>query len=121
MARIIVAIFRMMPLEILIGIIAVIGYLILSEKKGSSVAKEFFIKLVLYVNAFFSIALIIITLYAILDNNLAVIELSGACLALCLIAYFIALICKRIFLKNRPRYPWKRIDFKKFFKKKSEE
>ena len=113
MARLIVAIFRMMPLEIAIGIIAVVGYLILSQKKGASVAKEFFIKLVLYVNYALGAAFLIITLYAILDKNMAVVELSGACLILCALALAAALIAKRVFLKNRPGYRWKRINFKK--------
>lgn len=113
MARLIVGIFRMMPLEILIGIIAVIGYLIVSQKKGTSIAKEFLIKVVFYINSVLSLAFLIITLYAFVDKNISVAELSGACLILCAFSLLITIFCKRIFLKHRPNYRWKRFVFKK--------
>ena len=117
MARLIVLIFRLMPLEIAIGIIAVIAYFALASVKNTSVAKEVLIKIVLFVNTVLFIAFALITLYSVLDNNWAMIELAGCCTGICGIAALIAFICKRVFLKNRPNYTWKRVNFKKFFKK----
>lgn len=117
MARIIVLIFRLMPLEIAIGIIAVIAYFALASLKNTSVAKEVLIKIVFFVNATLFIAFALITLYSVLDKNLAMIELSGCCTAICGVVGTIAYICKRAFLKKRPNYPWKRVDFKKLLKK----
>ena len=117
MARIIVLIFRLMPLEIAIGIIAVIAYLALASVKNTSVAKEVLIKIVLFINTVLFVAFALITLYSVLDHNTAMIEISGCCAGICAIAGMAAIIAKRVFLKNRPSYPWKRLDFKKFIKR----
>lgn len=115
MARIIVLIFRMMPLEIVIGVVAVVAYLALSNKKGTSVAKEVLIKIVLFINVVLFTAFLLVTLYSILDHHAAMIELSGSCAGICGLSALIALVCKKAFLKNRPNYNWKRVDFKKVF------
>ena len=117
MARIIVLIFRLMPLEIAIGILAVIAYFALASIKNTSVAKEVLIKIVLFINIVLFAAFALITLYSVLDHHVAMIEISGCCAGICGIAALVALICKQVFLKNRPNYPWKRVDFKKLFKK----
>ena len=117
MARIIVLIFRLMPLEIAIGIIAVIAYLALASVRNTSVAKEVLIKIVLFINTVLFVAFALITLYSALDHHLAMIEISGCCAGICAIAGMAAIIAKRVFLKNRPNYPWKRVDFKKFIKR----
>ena len=117
MARIIVLIFRLMPLEIAIGIIAVIAYFALASVKNTSVAKEALIKVVLFVNTILFALFLLVTLYSVLDHNMAVIEIAGCCAGICGIAALIAVICKKVFLKNRPGYRWKRIDFKKLFNK----
>ena len=117
MARIIVLIFRMMPIEIVIGIIAVVAYLILADRKGTSVAKEVLIKVVLFLNVVLFVLFCLITLYSILDHHMAMVELSGSCAAICGITALIAFIAKKVFLKNRPSYPWKRVDFKKMLHK----
>ena len=117
MARIIVLIFRLMPLEIAIGVIAVIAYFALASMKNTSIAKEVLIKIVLFINTVLFVAFALITLYSVLDHHWAMIELAGCCAGICAIAAIIGIICKHIFLKNRPNYSWKRVDFKKLFKR----
>ena len=117
MARIIVLIFRLMPLEIAIGVIAVIAYFALASVKNTSIAKEVLIKIVLFINTVLFVAFALITLYSVLDHHIAMIEISGCCAGICGVVALIALICKRVFLKNRPNYSWKRVDFKKLFKR----
>ena len=107
----------MMPIEIVIGIVAVVAYLILADKKGTSVAKEVLIKIVLFLNSVLFVLFCLITLYSILDHHIAMIELSGSCAGICGITALIAFIAKKVFLKNRPSYPWKRVDFKKVLHK----
>ena len=116
MARIIVLIFRLMPIEIIIGVIAVLAYFALSSFKDNSIAKEVLIKIVLFINSVLFVAFALVTLYSILDNHMAMIEISGCCAGICGVVATVAYICKRNFLKNRPGYRWKRIDLKKLFK-----
>ena len=107
----------MMPIEVVVGVLAVIAYLVLADKKGTSVAKEVLIKIVLFLNLFLFVVFCLITLYSVLDHHMAMIELSGSCAGICGITALVAFVAKKIFLKNRPGYPWKRVDFKKVFHK----
>lgn len=115
MGRIIVMIFRLMPLEIALVLLGFIGYKMLENRKSNTIAKEVLIKYFLFTNVVAGACLLLVTLYAVVDHNMAVIELAGCMAAICALTAGIALICKIGFLKNRPGYRWKRVDFSNLF------
>ena len=117
MARLVVGIFRMLPLIVILLIIGALVYLAIKKRKNSAVAKELLIKLTFWINAILSCVLLLIMIYALIDKSDVVIELSGACLCITAFFFIISLICKSVFLKHRPNYPWKRSRFFLFFKK----
>lgn len=120
MARIVVWIFRLLPLEIILLVAAYAGFKILSNRKNSTIAKEALIKVVMWFNIVLGAIFLLIALYALADGNNWVIEITLAFAIICAIFLAIALICKHNFLKRRPNYPWKRLNslssFSKVFK-----
>lgn len=119
MGRIIVMIFRLMPLEIMLVLLGFVAYKMLANRKSNTIAKEVLIKYFLFTNAIAGTFLALVTLYAVVDRNMAVVELAGCMTAICALTASIALICKMRFLKNRPGYRWKRVDFSNLFGRKN--
>lgn len=113
MLRLLVTLFRMLPILIIVGIICIFVYAFLKRKINPDIAKEFYIKLAFWINLILGSISFLIVLYAMADHNNTVIELAGACLILFSVIFIISAICRAIFLKNRPDYPWKRINFRK--------
>lgn len=118
MARLFILLIRLMPLEILIAVIAFFAYKALSNRRSNAIAKEVLIKIVLNSNIVIGIFCLIVTLYAVADKHAAMVELSACGAAICAVVALIAYICKRVFLKNRPGYQWKRFDFGKLIGRK---
>lgn len=120
MARIIVWIFRLLPVEIALLVAAYAGFKVLSNRKNSTIAKEALIKVVMWFNIVVGGVFLLIALYALADGNNWVIEIALAFAIICAFFLAIALVCKYNFLKKRPNYPWKRINslssFSKVFK-----
>lgn len=99
-----IRLYRILPLIIVIAILALAMYVIMSFRYSSSKAKTVMIKVFFWLFTVLSGIFLIVTLYALFDQNVAVAELFGSCLAVTLIGLIITLICRAIFKKNHPHF-----------------
>ena len=95
---------RIIPLLIVLAVVAAIVYLVATWRYSPNKAKEILIRVFTWFTGLLSIALAVICLYVLLDNNMAVLELTASFLATSLIALGITRICWAVFVKNHPNY-----------------
>lgn len=99
-----IRLYRILPLLVVLAVIAAAVYLIMSFRYSSERAKATLVKVFFWLNAVLSVVFLLITAYALLERNEAVVELFGSCLAVTLIGLAVTLICRAVFKKNHPRY-----------------
>lgn len=99
-----IRLYRILPLLVLLAVIACVVYLIMSFRYSSERAKAALIKVFTWVFIALSVVFGLATLYALFEQNQAVIELAGSCLAVTLIGLVVTRICNAVFRKNHPRY-----------------
>ena len=95
---------RIIPFVIILAVLAGVLYVIMSFRYSSNHAKLLLIKIFTWLNIAFSVVFLLITLYALFEGNQGVVELTGSCLALALIALIVTRICNAIFKKNHPNF-----------------
>ncbi|MGI6045395.1 MAG: guanylate cyclase [Eggerthellaceae bacterium] len=95
---------RLIPFLLIIGFIALIIYLVVMFRYSSTRAKEILIKIFTWLNIVLSAFFVLASLYALLDNNMVVLELNLSFLVVFLLALLITRICRRVFLKHHPNY-----------------
>lgn len=95
---------RTIPLLILLGILAAIIYLVVTYRESPNRAKEVLIKVFTALTGGLSIFFGLLTLYAILESNVAVAELWGTFMAVTLVGLAITRFCRYRFVKNHPNY-----------------
>ena len=106
MIRLIVALSRSLPLVIILAILAIALYFFLSWRKSPARAKEISIKVFLVLCSVIAIAFALISIYALIDGNMAVLELAASCAAVGIVGLIITLICRYFFRKHNPHYKW---------------
>lgn len=106
MLRLIAALGRSLPLVIALVVLAVIIYFIVAWRRSPARAKEVLISSFTIICSVIAIASILITLYALVDNNTAVAELAGSCAIIGVVGLAITLICRHVFRKHNPHYQW---------------
>ena len=99
-----IRLYRILPFIILLAIVIGVAYLIMSFRYTSEHAKAVLIKFLTWLFGILSIALALITGYALFEHNDPVVELFGSCLAITLIGLAVTRICNVVFRKNHPRY-----------------
>lgn len=99
-----IRLYRILPLLIVLAVIAVVVYLIMSFRYSSDRAKATLARAFFWIFSVLSIVFAVITAYALFDQNIAVAELFGSCLAVCVIGLVVTLICRAIFRKHHPHY-----------------
>ena len=99
-----IRLYRILPLLVLLAVVAIVVYLIMSFRYSSDKAKAVLIKVFTWLCAILSVAFALITVYAIFEQNVPVIELTGSCLAVTVIGLVITRICNWVFRKNHPHY-----------------
>ena len=99
--------YRIIPLLIILGIVALIIYFIASWRYTPARAKEILIALFSWINIGLSGFFFLATAYAALEGNWFVAEFFVWFLATTLLLWFITYLCKRTFLKHNPNYQWK--------------
>lgn len=99
-----IRLYRILPLLIVLAVIAVAMYLIMSFRYSSDRAKATLIKAFFWIFVVLSIVFAVITAYALFDQNMAVTELFGSCLAVCVIGLGVTLICRAVFRRHHPHY-----------------
>lgn len=99
-----IRLYRILPFIIVLAVLAVALYLIMSFRYSSAKAKGIMIKVFFWIFTVLSVAFLIVTAYALLEQNEAVTEFFGSCLAVTLIGLAITLICRAVFKKHHPFY-----------------
>ena len=84
--------------------VAGIVYLVATYRYSPSRAKEILIKMFTWLTGVLSAFFLLVTLYALLESNEAVLDLSVSFLATTLIGLTITRICNAVFLKRHPDY-----------------
>ena len=95
---------RILPLLAILAFIAAVVYVEMSFRYSSERAKGTLIKVFTWLTGILSIGFAIVTIYALFEQNVPVIELFASFLATTLVGLGITRICNRIFLKNHPHY-----------------
>lgn len=106
MIRILAALSRSLPLVIALIIIAIVTYFIISYLRTPTRAKEIMIKVFTVLCSVIAIAFALISIYAIADNNMYVLELALSCAIVGIIGLVITLICRAVFRRNHPHYKY---------------
>lgn len=112
---------RTVPLVIILAVIAVIVYLVVSYKRSPNHAKEVLIRSFTWLTGALCVFFGIVSLYALVESNDAVLDLSASFLAVSAVGLAITRWCNHVFLKHNPtyrrkpskasiknRFPWKR-------------
>ena len=100
---------RMLPLLVILAVLAGIIYLVVSYRESPNRAKEVLIKSFLVITGALSAFFLLISLYALLEQNSAVFDLFFAFFVAAAICLVITLICRYVFLKHHPNYRKKRM------------
>ncbi len=99
--------YRILPLLIILGIVALIIYFIASWRYTPARAKEILITLFSWINIGLSAFFLLACVYAALEGNWFVAEFFVWFLVTTLLLLGITYWSKHIFLKNHPNYQWK--------------
>lgn len=95
---------RIVPLLIVMGIVALVVYLIVTYRYSPNKAKEVLIKLFTVVSGALSIFFALASLYAWFEHNAPVFDLALSFLITTLIALGVTLTCRAVFLRHHPVY-----------------
>lgn len=108
MLRLLAGLTRSLPLMIALVVLAIVVYLIISWIKSPMKAKEILIKLFLVLCSAIAIFFVLASIYALVDDNVAVFELAASCAFVGVVGLVITLICRYLFIKHNPHYRYKR-------------
>ena len=95
---------RIAPLLAVLAFIAAVVYIVMSFRYSSERAKAALIKVFTWLTVILSVAFAIVTIYALFEQNTAVVELFASFLATTLVGLGITRLCNRVFKRNHPRY-----------------
>ena len=95
---------RIVPLLVLLAVVAGVVYVVMSFRYSSDRAKLALIKLFTWLMAGLSVLFLVVTLYALLEGNVAVTELFASFLGTTLVGLVVTRVCFRVFKKNRPNF-----------------
>lgn len=99
-----IRLYRILPFLILLAVVIGIAYLIMSFRYTSERAKATLITFLTWLFGILSVAVALVTGYALFERNDPVVELFGSCLAVTAIGLVVTRICNAIFRKNHPHY-----------------
>lgn len=95
---------RSMPLVIALIVLAAVIYLIVARVHSSARAKEVLIKVFTVLCSGIAVAFALVSLYAVVDGNTAVLELAASFAGVGVVGLAITLICRWRFRENNPNY-----------------
>lgn len=99
--------YRIVPLLVVLGLLAVIVYVVVAWRTTPNRAKEVLIKFFVVLNAALSGLFALATLYAWIEGNAFAADFFLTCLATTLVILGITWLCRWRFRKNHPNYRWK--------------
>lgn len=97
-------IFQSVPLMIALALLAIVAYFFLAWLKSPLRAKEILIKMFTIITIALSAVFGLASIYALVESNMNVLELTGSFLAVSLIALGITRLCRWRFVRNHPQY-----------------
>ena len=95
---------RVVPLVIVLAVIAIIAYFVLQFRYSPPRAKSILARMFTWITGVLSGAFAIACVYAVLDGNIAVLELFATFLATALIGLIVTRICNAALVKHYPEY-----------------
>lgn len=95
-----------LPLVIVLIILAIVVYFVVSWLRSPRHAKAALIKLFTVLTIALSVVFALASAYALLENNMVVLELTGGFLAVAVVALIVTRICRWCFVKNNPNFRW---------------
>lgn len=97
---------RSIPLVIALVVLAIIIYLVVTRIHSSARAKEVLIKAFTVLCSVLAIVFALISIYAVVDENMAVFELTASFALVGALGLIITRICNYFFKKHNPQYKW---------------
>ena len=95
---------RIVPLIIVLALVAGVVYVVAMFLYSPAKAKEILIKLFTFLMSVLSAFFALASLYALLEGNIDVLELTASFLATTLVGLAVTLLCRRTFIKHNPNY-----------------
>ena len=95
---------RIVPLLIVLAFIAAVVYIVMSFRYSSDRAKATLIQVFTWLTGGLSVIFALVTIYALFEQNIPVIELFASFLATTLVGLAITRICNAVFKRNHPHY-----------------
>ncbi|MEG0476047.1 MAG: guanylate cyclase [Raoultibacter sp.] len=99
-----IRLYRVFPLLVVLGIIAVILYLVVMFRTSPNHAKEVLIKAFTWLTGALSAFFLLVTLYALAEHNIPMTDLASSFLITSALALGITTICRLVFLHHHPQY-----------------
>lgn len=98
---------RMVPLFVILGILALIIYVVVSYQKSPNRAKEVLISLFTGITGGISVFFALASLYAWFENNADIFDLFFSFFIAALLVFGLVQVCRMVFYKNHPSYRYK--------------
>ncbi|MBO4351869.1 MAG: guanylate cyclase [Eggerthellaceae bacterium] len=95
---------RIVPLLAVLAFIAAVVYIVMSFRYSSERAKATLIQVFTWLTAGLSVIFALITVYALFEQNVPVIELFASFLGTTLVGLGVTRICNAVFKRNHPHY-----------------
>ena len=98
---------RTVPLIIALAIIAIIAYFILQFRYSPPRAKSILIRVFTWITGIGSGFFVLACLYALVDGNIAVLDLFATFLGVMLVCLAIVRICHTVLVKHHPEFKYR--------------
>ena len=95
---------RIVPLLAVLAFIAAVVYIVMSFRYSSERAKATLIQVFTWLTGGLSVIFALVTIYALFEQNIPVIELFASFLGTTLVGLVITRICNAVFKRNHPHY-----------------
>ena len=95
---------RIVPLLAVLAVIAAVVYVVMSFRYSSERAKATLIQVFTWLTGGLSVIFALVTIYALFEQNIPVIELFASFLGTTLVGLAITRICNAVFKRNHPHY-----------------
>lgn len=95
---------RMVPMLVVLALLAGVVYLVVAARQSPNRAKEVLIKVFLVVTVAISAFFLLVSLYALAEQNTAVFDLALAFCMAGLVGLAVTLLCRWNFLRHHPKY-----------------
>lgn len=93
---------RIIPLLVVLAVLSGIIYLVVAWRSSPNHAKEVLIKVFTVLTGSLAVFFALVSLYALSEGNVAVLDLAGSFCISALICLGVVRICRAIFVKNHP-------------------